>query len=417
LLVDVAAPSGLRINFPTGVGSTDGRVEVVSDVPSGAYTTYATCFASCTVQVAEGTKLKLVATTPFGSKLFTGACVGDEECVLTRNNRRQTVNISFQANQAVDEQWTRRIDKEVASVAITTTGNVIVAGAGFVKALSPKGEPVWESSTMSADFLEPGPNGSIYGLDVDKLYKLSASGTLLWSRTAASCFVERNYRSRCFGVNTAGDIAIATAGGIQIINTQGALLRTLPAGAANDHVAIDDNRITYLLIPDPFPPSEPRVARRFDANGIELSILNPVCAQSVVDIASTATPVGVICSSASFGGAYIFSQRLPASGPPYKVGVAAAGTGDVAWIFGVDGYRDFQDGWTMQRLSSVGAVKSTVRNPALRSSLATFSRPMDVFNANKIAAGKAGGIAIGGLGFGTAIDQDGFVTVFRSREK
>jgi hypothetical protein len=417
LRVDLAATAapGLHVNFPSGVGSTDGRVEIVSDVPSGAYTTYATCFASRTVQVAEGTALKLVATTPFGSKLFTGDCVGDEECVLTRTSGSQTVDISFQVNAAVNEQWTRRIDKEVVSVAMTTTGNVIVAGSGFVNALSATGEPLWELSTMSADFLEPGPNGTIYGHSVDKLYKLSAAGTLEWSRTTASCedaAAVGIYRSRCFGVNTAGDIAFAIAGGIQIIDTNGVLLRTLPAGAANDHVAIDDNGITYLLIPDPFPGNDGWVARRFDSSGTELSMLSPVCSGRTADVASTVTPVGVICGSASFSAAQILGHHVSATGSPYKVGVAAAATGDVAWMFGVDGSGDFQQGWTMERLSSTGVVKSKVRNPSFRSSIATLSRAIDVFNANKIAAGKAGGIAIAGVGFGTGIVQDGFVTVF-----
>jgi hypothetical protein len=400
----ISLPDGLHINFPTGVGRTDGRVEVVSVVPDGqAYPTYATCFASCTVQVPDGAALRLVATTPFGSKLFTGDCVGDGECLLTRNSGSQSVNISFQANEALKEQWTRRIDKPVLSVAITTTGNVIVAGDGFVKALSPTGEPLWESSTMSADFLEPGPDGTVYGHLGAMLYKLDAAGALQWSRTTAGCYKRygRQFMSRCFGDNTAGVVAFATDGGIQIIDTNGSLLRTLPVGVAADHVAIDDNGTTYMLIPDPFPPSEPRVARRFDANGTELTILNPLCSFSVTDLASTVNPIGVACASSGFT-------------RDYKAGVAAAGNGDIASIYSdIQGGGDFQVYWTMERSSSTGVVKSTVNNPWIDHSSLGLTRLIDVFNPTKIAAGKSGGIAVAGVGFGTGwVADNGFVTVF-----
>jgi hypothetical protein len=407
-LVGTAAPlpNGLRINFASDAGTTGGRVEVEQDVPAGdPATNYGTCYQSCTLQVPAGTKIKLTATTLFGSKAFTGDCTGDTQCLLTRSAVNQDIAIRFGANEAVNEKWTRPVDMAVSSVTIDTADHVIVGGNGFVKALSATGDALW-TSTMTARHLEAGLDGTVYGHSADTLYKLSATGDMLWSRVIGECIeavgISRGYQ-RCFATNANGEIAIGTAQGIQVIDASGATLRTLPAGGVNSQVTIDNNGVVYLVIESPTIPPEIQAARRFSNTGAELAITDYLCTQYHTVIVATIDPIGVVCASSGHSHSDIFGRSFILDAPSYlPVGAATAGTGDVAWIANLTDLYD-QVGWTMERLSSTGQLKSAVNGPPSSG----FVPSKDTFNPNQIAAGKSGAIAIAGAGFG-----GGFVTVF-----
>lgn len=355
-----------------------------------------TCFASCTVPLQPGTTYEIGAATPSGFGGIAGACVSaDGPCTFTAPVGTVAATVTFAKDPK--ERWTRLPGAApVSALAYDGAGNLIVAAAGVAK-LSPAGGTLWTLPLAGVHHLAAGPGGTIYVVDT-VLRKLDASGAEQWARAlppdAQGCGGAAAFE-RCLAVGADGAVAIHGTTGVARWDAAGALSWALPVPAGLRAVAIDVDGIVNAATPSLIGDSIDVV--RFLPGGGALATLELYTGEYHgmlgIDGAGHLMATSSGHSSVTLETA-AFSLALSTSDADWvPTGIAAAGTGDVLWVYQPEDMGDPATAWTARRYTAAGAPLWSLARSRLSGGplLGPFgATPVD------LAVGPGGELAVGG---------------------
>jgi hypothetical protein len=397
----VAPADGVKLTFlGGGLGEVRLRDAVTDEV-------LGTCAETCRVPVAIGTDLLLEAATPSELGGFAGACVAaDRTCRFTVAEARPAVDVTFARD--ANEAWTRLLPgSEIFTIAYDAENNVVVGQASLLTKLSPIGATVW-SLAIPVTSLATGPGSTVHVVSGDNLVQVSSAGavtrTLALPAEAKGC---PTYAQTVTGFRHC--IAVAADGAVAVHGATGAA-RWDAAGTLTWSTAVQSNGMFGIaidgsgnvLVAALGVSGEETDAVRFTSAGAALAPLDGVTSQYNSMFATT-TAGALLASSAGHGHVDLdapgFSRSINLDVPDSTPnGVAAAGTGDVAWIYHPvepSGLRPAD--WILTRFTSTGTSPWSLTRRAIHTDLEDFGTL-----ALDVAAAPDGHIAVGGSFDGVA---------------
>jgi hypothetical protein len=373
-------------------GDASGEVQIEDLGAGGAPVT---CFASCTVPLQPGAQYAITPSTPSGFGGITGACASTTgACTFTAPVGPVTATVTFAKDP--EERWTRLPGAApVRALAYDGGGNLIVAAGGLSK-LSPAGATIWALPLTGVLQVAAGPAGSIYVLDT-MLRKLDPGGAELWARPlpphAQGCGGAAAFE-RCLAVGPDGAAAVHGVTGVARWDAAGAEAWSLPVPAGLHAVAIDAAGVVNAAIASPIADSIDVV--RFAPDGSSLPPLEFFTGEYHGMLAIDGG--GRLMATSSGHGAVTletdaFTRVIQTQDADWvPTGIAAAGTGDVLWVYQPSDMGSPATAWTARRYSATGTATWALARGGLQSLLLG---PLGVTPAT-LAAGPGGELAVGG---------------------
>jgi Abnormal spindle-like microcephaly-assoc'd, ASPM-SPD-2-Hydin/Divergent InlB B-repeat domain len=402
-------------------GDGKGRIELRDSSSDNVITT---CAASCTIYVAPGSEIALVALTPETFGGWSGACTGSaRDCNLGTiiNDRAVTATFAKDAREVT----TLLASVPSSELAYAPDGDLVTAGGGIVAKLSPTGVVRWSrqvsaAATRSVD-LAVGGDGAIFYLRQEgaadattiTLHKLSAAGDVLWTHAfgkAALC--DDNPYGKYVAVAPSGDVgvlAVIGSGSLVVLHgdqspawTQDKLLscRGVAVSAAGVwHVAVDNGN------------GDDTEIARFTAAGVAQTSIGDVRGYY---LAIAVDGSGAVAAHSS-GHSQVHVSRTLASGEPafqsyqdttspgaVNDGVAYDSAGDVIAAREVDS-NVWPSGVHLEQLTPTGDTTWTLD----KQGFATALDQRDGFDGLAIATDGAKHVAVSG-----SYDGNGWIEIF-----
>jgi len=369
---DTALAEGVPNTLTLRVRGRTGEV-VVRDFASGE--TLGICQQDCTVTVAEGTEVELLAPTPSLFETWDGRCAGSVPTCRFRMPRFTTAIARF--GREVGEQFTRILPGRVAlSADFDLRGDLVVGTtAGLHKLKALRGREVWVQSAAPGH-ARVDPNGDIFVVSGQTLTKVRGlDGVVLFTRDLGpgGCF-DPPRMAHTFATAPNGDVALQRRQTLRVFNGAGAerWSRTLPQ-IAHCAVAVNSQGIIHSAMESPGNP-EPTVLARFTPDGEPVP--DPIPEEPVEvapqpQFAMDFSPSDQLLASSS-GHSHVevlrwsptferlgFLQLEIEDGDHVENGVAADATGHAVWAFAHD-EEHFMEGAEIRWIDPNGAVRLTV---------------------------------------------------------
>ncbi|MBK7539110.1 MAG: hypothetical protein IPI49_27840 [Myxococcales bacterium] len=292
---------GLTITFQ---GAGKGAVRVLT--PSKTEV----CRATCTVAVAAGTQVQLLADTPSRWGAFSGACTATEpQCSFTAATV-SAVTARFDADPR--ERLTLLFpEAQVLSVDFDAAGNLVVGTSAFVAKLSRQGTELWKRS--GGGQARVGAADAVFVRSGAALTKLSPAGAMLWTVTTVEggCGVTPNLMARTWATMPDGGVAIQGPTSLVVRNGDGTPRFTkAPIGpACRGALTVgSDNRI-YTGVEN--VNADPTDLLVFEGDGTAAPTLESAAPQYHLALAARNGRVAI----GSSGHSYVSTRTLTARGP------------------------------------------------------------------------------------------------------
>jgi hypothetical protein len=336
----------------------------------------------------------ITPATPSGFGGIAGACTSATgPCTFTAPLGAATATVTFAKDPK--ERWTRLPgNAPVRALAYDPAGNLIVAAAGLSK-LSPSGATLWTLPLGGVHHVATGPGGTIYVLDT-MLRKLDAAGAELWAKplpahaqgcTAAGAF------TRCLAAGADGAVAVRGTTGVARWNAAGTLTWSMPVPAGPYAVAIDAAGVVNAAYSSSIGDYVDVV--RFAPDGTSLPPLEfftgeyhgMLSLDGAGQLMATSSGHGrVLLKTAAF------TRGLDTEDADWvPTGIAAAGTGDILWVYQPTDMSSPATAWIARRHTAAGALLWSLSRRELPALFGPFgATPLD------LAAGSAGELAVGG---------------------
>jgi hypothetical protein len=341
----------------------------------------------------------LTAATPSGFGGITGACATPSGmCSFVAAAGTQAATATFAKDPK--EQWTRLpAGGAVRSLAYDGAGNLIVASAVLSK-LSPLGATLWVLPLAGVHHVATGPGDTIYVVDA-MVRKLDADGVALWARPlpaeAQGCGSAGAFE-RCLAVGSDGAVAVRGNTGVARWDAAGNPSWGMPVPFGTLTVAIDAAGVVHAARDNGAIDSIDVV--RFSPAGAALPPLEGYTGQYHACLAIDGA--GQLMATSSGHGSVTletaaFSEDLDTDDPDWvPTGAAAAGNGDVLWVYSPSELDWPALPWTARRYSAAGMQRWTLaREPTTSPFWGSFgATPID------LAAGPDGELAVGGVYYG-----------------
>jgi Big-like domain-containing protein len=407
-LLGVVALTTLTVTPAPGVeivfaGDAAGVVDVA--VTDNGNTSYTICDTTCRVDAAIGSRVEIAAfsTARFGG--FTGACTGSSaDCLLQASATGDTVTASFLTES--NERWTRTFAGESFTAAdYDGTGNLLIAGSTFLRKLAGDGSPLWQVA-LPASHVRAGPGDSVTAISGTDLVRLDAGGAVQWRQPLGAAATGTIYQAfdHRLAVGPNGEVAVHGLNVVASWDSNGALrwTQTLNDFGPMDGVAIDDQGTVWVAVESPESP-EQEFLITFASDGTRLPVeFEPVSqyhGMFVVDAAqhlvmsSSGHSTLFLSRSTPTGTNEFFIKRDVFLDPDFvENGVAAAGTGDLAWAYAFDdSFGGLIVGFFLNRVTSAGTVLWSIEHPPVLFELSRYG-----VAAHDVAASRDGTFALVG---------------------
>jgi hypothetical protein len=403
---DLDPPVGFEVDF---AGDAPGEVSITqADQASGPI---ATCAASCTALVKAGEDVWVTAATSASFVDWSAPCSGmGQFCDAPAGTA--SVTVTFDGESGEQDLYVGT--GIVYSADYDSTGDLVVGTSDGVVALSPSLVTLWTAPFAGEARLDAA--GEVFVL-ADQLYKLDATGHVLWAHASAAPPATAPRMGHIFAPTPAGGVVVDVGGMLEIWTPDGTLIATPVLGAV-DHqsVAVDSTGVIYAGVED--ADAESTDLEVFSPTGARLPDFGRIAIEYRFALAIDASDT-LVGGSSGFGKVDVhrvgvnhteaFWNIVSSSDPAYVPNaVATDATGDVVSEYAYSEESLPVEGMVLRKLSPSGTIVSSISRPGFHTAL-DGPWGLQVFD---VAASPAGHIAVVGRYFGMTPRTRGIIEVF-----
>jgi hypothetical protein len=403
---DLDPPVGFEVDF---AGDAPGEVSITqADQTSGPI---ATCSASCTTLVKAGEDVWVTAATPAQFVDWGAPCSGmGQFCDAPAGT--SSVTVTFDGEPGEQDLYVGT--GIVYSADYDTAGDLVVGTSDGVVVLSPSLSTLWTAPYGGEARVDAA--GEVFVL-ADQLYKLDATGHVLWARASAASPPTNPRMGHIFASTPAGGVVVDVGGKLEIWTPDGTLIATPTLGAL-DHqsVAVDSTGLIYAGVED--TDAEASDLEVFSSTGARLPDFGQIAGEYHFALAIDASDTLVAGSSGhstvdvhrvGVDHTEAFWNIVSISDPDYVLNaVATDASGDVVSEYAYSEQTLRAEGMILRKWSPNGTLVSSLSRPGFST---TLDGPwgLQVFD---VAASPAGHIAVVGQYFGMTVRTRGIIEVF-----
>jgi hypothetical protein len=387
------ATDALAIHF---AGNAPGEVASID-----GFSPSTICTTDCTIPISPGDAVVLAAATTSSFAGFSSPCGSDPTAPCTFTASAGITDITATFVRDAKERVTRIIGTApVVSAAYDSHGDLVVGTLDQIVELAANGDTRW--SVPFGAVVAAGPADSVYAVTGTSVVKLDAAGTTLWTQPLASesvgCGPSTIGFLHCLAVEVSCDGAVAVHGATGVT-------RWGPDGTKTWSVPLADVEGELAIAIDPQGVITAAVLSLLGGDGIGAYQLSPVDGHTVASVDEVtgeyngmfATDAAGKLVTTSSGHSEVlintsqFALHVDIPDPDYvPIGVAPAGTGDLAWVYRPSDDAGTRVRWIATRLTASGGIAWQLERSGMFAANPYGVTPLDV------AASPTGEIAVVG---------------------